>query len=178
LIAATGAVRLWWAPTPGARPYGITLDAGGRPWIALFGTNRLATVDSTGIVELPLPRAAARPRRLEVGRDGRVWYVDYAGGYLGRYDPATRTADEWQTPGGAGARPYALARDDRDRLWLVETGPRPNRLVGFDPATREFFSITPIPSGAGSVRHMMFHAPTRALWFGTDENTIGRALVP
>ena len=178
LSAATGAVRLLWVTSAHARPYGIVLDSKDRPWIALFGTNRLATVDATGLVEIPLPRADARPRRLEVDHAGRVWYVDYAGGYLGRYDPATRTVEEWPAPGGGEARPYAVARDDRDRIWFVETGARPNRLIGFDPATLRFFSVTPIPSGGGTVRHMVYHAPTRAIWFGTDENTIGRALVP
>jgi virginiamycin B lyase len=75
--------------------------------------------------------------------------------------------------------PYAMASDDKDRIWLVETGVQPNRLVGFDPATSSWFSITPISkSGALTVRHMIFHSPTRALWFGTDANTIGRASVP
>jgi virginiamycin B lyase len=178
LAAATGAVRLLWVPTPQARPYGIVLDSRDRPWIALFGTNKLATVDSTGVVEIPLPRAGARPRRLEVGSDGGVWYVDYAGGYLGRYDPATRTVEEWPVPGGSGGRPYAMARDDQNRMWFVETGSQPNRLVGFDPGTHRFFSVTPIPSGGGTVRHMVYHAPAHSIWFGTDENTIGRALVP
>ncbi|MFU8855824.1 MAG: hypothetical protein ACNA8S_02340 [Deferrisomatales bacterium] len=110
--------------------------------------------------------------------DGRVWYVDYAQGFLGRLDPASGAVREWRAPGGEGSRPYAMAADDRGRLWFVETGLRPNRLVGFDPATEEFFSFTEIPSGAGSVRHMFFHGKTRELWFGTDENTIGRARLP
>ncbi len=84
----------------------------------------------------------------------------------------------WLTPGGTGSRPYAMAVDDRDRIWFVETGPQPNRFVGFDPATLEFFSVTEIDSGGGSVRHMFFHKPSRTIWFGTDANTIGRASVP
>jgi virginiamycin B lyase len=35
-----------------------------------------------------------------------------------------------------------------------------------------------VPSGGGTVRHMVFDKSTRAIWFGTDNNTIGRALVP
>jgi virginiamycin B lyase len=53
----------------------------------------------------------------------------------------------------------------------------PNRLVGFDPASGEFFSMTEIASGGGTVRHMYFHAGGGAVWFGTDTNTIGRARV-
>ena len=107
--------------------------------------------------------------------DGRVYYVDYARGRLGRLDPQTGEVREWVMPSGAGARPYGMAVDAQDRIWFVETGPRPNRLVGFRPDTGAFFSITPIPTGAGSVRHMDYHAPTGTVWFGTDANTIGRA---
>ena len=58
-----------------------------------------------------------------------------------------------------------------------ETGVDPNTFVGFDPAQNRFTSITPIPSGGGSVRHMHYHKATDTVWFGTDEDTIGRAFV-
>jgi virginiamycin B lyase len=51
-------------------------------------------------------------------------------------------------------------------------------MIGFDPKSEEFFSSTPIPSGGGTVRHMVYHQPTREIWFGTDTNTIGRARIP
>jgi virginiamycin B lyase len=57
----------------------------------------------------------------------------------------------------------------------VESGLRPNRFVAFDPATESFLAATDIPSGAGTVRHMVFDPRTRAIWFGTDAGTIGRA---
>jgi virginiamycin B lyase len=60
----------------------------------------------------------------------------------------------------------------------VETGVQPNRLVGFDPKTEKFFSMTPIPSGGGTIRYMVFDPKTRMIWFGSDNNTIGRAQVP
>ena len=81
-------------------------------------------------------------------------------------------------PTGVASLPYAMAADQADRLWFVETGIQPNRLVGFDPKAGSFFGETPIPSGAGTVRHMVYHEPTRSLWFGTDAGTIGRALIP
>ena len=31
---------------------------------------------------------------------------------------------------------------------------------------------------ANTIRHMVFHAPTREIWFGTDRNTVGRIRVP
>jgi virginiamycin B lyase len=59
----------------------------------------------------------------------------------------------------------------------VETGSQPNRLIGFDQKTEKFFGLTPIPSGGGTVRHMVFDKRTGQIWFGTDVNTIGRAQV-
>lgn len=180
LIKATGAMRVIPVPTPRARPYGIWLTAQGTPWIVLFGTNKLATVDpgTMELTEVALPRADARPRRLVITADGAVWYGDYAKGFLGRYQPTTGTFREWPLPAGSSALPYAMTLDDQGRIWLVETGTRPNRFVGFDTTTEAFLDPTPIPSGAGSVRNMVFHAPTRAIWFGTDAGTLGRAIVP
>jgi len=164
-------------PIPGARPYGIVVTPDGTPWVALFGTNRLARVapESLALETKALPRENARPRRLGLTSDGRVWYVDYAQGRLGAYDPASDAFEEWLLPSGDQAAPYGMAVDARDRIWLVETGPQPNRFVGFDPERRAFFGATPIPSGGGTVRHMHFHAPSRSIWFGTDANTVGRA---
>jgi virginiamycin B lyase len=172
-------VSLIQMPTPSARPYGIKIDEEGTIWIAEFGTNKLGVVDPAALTvrEIPLPRESARPRRLAVTSDGRIWYVDYRGGYLGRYDPKRRTFREWQLPGGTSSRPYGMAADDRDVVWLVETGSVPNRLVGFDTGAERFTSVTDIPSGGGSVRHMHYHAGSGTVWFGTDRNTIGYARV-
>jgi len=164
----------------GRRPYGIVVDANNRAWFCQFGTNKLATVDpeTMELEEFDLPRAEARPRRLALTSEGHLWYVDYAGGNLGRFDPETGEVQEWAVPGGASARPYGMSVDDKDRLYFVESGTMPNRFVGFDPATEEFFASTAIASGGGTVRHMYYHAPERAIWFGTDTNNIGRARVP
>jgi virginiamycin B lyase len=178
LDVKTGLARLIEVPTPGARPYGIVVGADNRPWIVLFGTNKLATVDpaSFALSEIPLPREDARPRRLEITSDGAVWYVDYNEGMLGRYAPTDGSFREWPLPGGAKSRPYGMAVDDRDRLWMVESGSSPNRLVGFDPAQEEFLPALEVD--AGTVRHMYFHPETREIWFGTDTNFLARYRVP
>ncbi len=176
-----GTVRLVTISTPRARPYGIEIDAKGRPWFNLFGTNALATVDpvSMKVTQYPLPDARARGRRIALTTDGAVWYVDYSRGFLGRLDPASGAVQEWAMPGGGLALPYAMTVDDYDRLWFVETGVQPNRLVGFDPRTNAFFGQTNLgPAAPNTVRHMVFDKQTRAIWFGSDRGTIGRAVVP
>lgn len=162
-----------------SRPYGIEMDSQNRPWIALFNTNQIGMVDPETFemetYELP---EGARPRRLVVTSDDMVWYVDYARGYLGRLDPGTGDVQEWMNPAGADSRPYGMAADKDDQIWFVETGVQPNRFVGFDPETEEFFSISEIESGGGTVRHMYYDESEDAVWFGADTNTIGRAIVP
>jgi virginiamycin B lyase len=180
LDVRTRQVHLVEVPTEAARPYGIVVDADDRPWFTEFGSNKIGTVDpaTMELEEIDLPRPDARPRRIAITSDGATWYVDYAGGLLGRIDRASGNIREWPVPAGSSSRPYAMAVDDADRLWFVETGPDPNRFVGFDPAIEEFFSVTEIGSGGGSVRHMVFHPRTRTIWFGTDAGTVGRARLP
>lgn len=162
-----------------SRPYGIVIDSNDRPWIALFNTNHVATVnpETFELETFELPENAL-PRRLVVTSDDIVWYGDWTRGTLGRLDPATGEVTEYPLPSGTDARPYAMAADDSDRIWIVETGVRPNKFVGFDPATAEYFSEVEVESGGGTIRHMYFDAETNAIWFGADTNTVGVAKLP
>ena len=177
LETASGNVKLVNVPTSGARPYGIKMDQNNRPWIVLFGTNKLATVDpeTFELTEIELPDTESRPRRLEIPGNGSIYYVDYRRGTLGRYFPDSEEFTEWVLPGGNDSKPYGTALDDEGNVWIAESGLDPNRLVGFNTSTSEFFSITEIPSGGGTIRHMYFHPSTNEIWFGTDTNNIGRA---
>ena len=112
-----------------------------------------------------------------VTSDDSIWYGDYALGLLGRYEPASGKISQWVMPSGENSKPYGMAVDRNDRIWIVETGVTPNRFVGFDTATGKFLTETDIPSGAGSVRHMNYFEATGEVWFGTDTNYVGRAIV-
>jgi virginiamycin B lyase len=162
-----------------SRPYGIVLDSNDRPWIALFNTNHIATVDpeTFAFETFELPENAL-PRRLAITSDDVLWYGDWTRGTLGRLDPETGAVREFPLPGGTDSRPYGMLADDSDRIWLVETGPEPNNFIGFDPLTEEIFSQVAPESGAGSIRHMYFDAETNSVWFGADANTIGVARLP
>lgn len=176
----SGKVDLVKVDVPRARPYGIVIDSKGRPWFNLFGSDKLGSIDpaTMQLKLVDLPRTSARGRRIGVTSDDAIWYVDYADGMLGRYDQSTGKFEEWAMPGGKTSRPYAMATDDKDRIWFVETGAQPNVFVGFDPKTKAFFSKSEIGSGGGTVRHMYFHPSTREIWFGSDAGTIGRAKLP
>jgi virginiamycin B lyase len=153
----------------------------GRVWFDLFGTNELGAIDprSMEIRRFTLPEGA-RPRRIGLTSDGMVWYTDYARGYLGRLDPKNGRVQEFRLPGGERSLPYAMAVDARDRVWVAESGLQPNRLVAFDPRTQAFTDSADTQGGSqpNTIRHMVYHAPSREIWFGTDRNTVGRLRVP
>lgn len=161
-------------------PYGIDVDASGRPWANLLGTNKLATLDprTLALDLVDIPRGTARTRRIEVAEDGKVWYTDYSQGVIGSYDPKTRRFEEWPAPAGTTAKPYAMALDDRGRVWFADSAAQPNHLIAFDIESEKFVVDVEVKDARGAIRHMVFHEPGRALWFGTDTNDLVRVRVP
>ncbi len=179
LASHSGEISLIEVPTRNARPYGIKLNSKNEPWVVEFGSNKLLRVNRNDrtVEEIELPNPDSRPRRMEITSDDTIWYVDNALGRLGHYSPQDKSFEEWDLPSGTASQPYGMAVDREDRLWLVETGVSPNRFIGFDTATEEFFSGTDVPSGGGRIRHMYYHEPSGEIWFGTDTNYVGRAKV-
>ena len=104
LTVATRKVTLIPGPSGNARPYGIIVAPNGAPWIALLGTDKLASIDP-GTLKITEHKIApgARLRRRDAGSEGRIYYSDYRRRYLGRFDPKTGKTDEWKLPGGARA---------------------------------------------------------------------------
>lgn len=180
LSRADRKVTLKRVPTADARPYGIKIDAEDVPWVVEFGSHKLLRIDpdTLELTEIELPDERSRPRRLGITSDGNIWYADYALGKLGRYSPDSGEFSEWPLPGGADSRPYGMAVDNDDVIWVVETGVTPNRFVGFDAGTGKFLGSTEVPSGGGTVRHMDYYEPRDEVWFGADTNTVGRASLP
>ena len=165
----------------GSRPYGIMMNSRDEPWFNLFGTNKLGTIDprTMAFKAFVLPNDRARGRRIAITSDDMVWYVDYTRGFLGRLDPSTGAVEEIASPGGPNSLPYALTVDDRDRLWYAENLPnKPSRIIGYDTRSRRFAPAIDVPSGGLTVRHVIYHRPTKSLWFGTDANTLARVTLP
>jgi virginiamycin B lyase len=166
LNPTTGEIRLTVSPTPNSRPYGIVAASTGRLYFAEFNSNKIGELDPTqnplAIREFPLPDAGARPRRIAITSDDKIFYTDYARGILGRLDPESGDVSEYPSPGGESSQPYAIAVTPDDIVWYCETGVEPNTLVAFDPATEQVFSWN-IPGGGGVVRHMVVGAENE-LW--------------
>ncbi|HET8807500.1 MAG TPA: lyase [Methylophaga sp.] len=167
-------------PGKNMRPYGLVIDSQDRPWIAFMGDNAIGTVDPESMVLqiIDTPTQDSVIRRIGVTSDDRIWWTDAGMGHIGVYDPQQKSMRQWPTPGGEAAGLYAMTVDHKDRIWYVETGLQPNRFIGFDSQNEKFISIDEVPSGGISIRHMVFDEASNAIWFATDANTIGKAVVP
>lgn len=66
LRIATRDIDLIPVPTPNIRPYGIVTTPDGAPWVALFGTHKLAVVDpgALALSEVELPHSDGSWKRL------------------------------------------------------------------------------------------------------------------
>src|SRR5437867_7378007 len=151
----TGRIDLKKMEIANMRPYGIVINSKGIPFFCEFGTNKLAKIDpqSMAIVEYKLPESA-RPRRIAVDASDNVYFTDYESGNLGRLDPATGAVKMWPSPGGANSGPYGIAITPDGLVWYSESGVKPNTIIQFNPRTEQFARAA-IPSGGGTVRHMV-----------------------
>ena len=159
LNPSNGQVQVYPAPA-GSQPYGIAAAPDGSLWIALFGTNAIGRVDiATGaLTVVTLPNAAARPRRIVVSNDGRVYYTDFARGYLGRFDPRTQQHREWVAP---AMRPYGIWTGSDGRICFHAAASA--LMVAFDPRSEQMQTVT-IPTAGCVVRHMAWDAARGRLW--------------
>ena len=99
LWTETGEIQLLETPSaPGrggrmrsSRPYGIVMDSQDHPWIALFNTNKIATVDpeTFELETFELPENA-RPRRIAITSDDVLWYGDWDARHVGPPRPRNR----------------------------------------------------------------------------------------
>jgi virginiamycin B lyase len=128
----------------------------------LYGTNKLGHVDpkTAKLTEIALPEAGARPRRLAITPDGRIWYSDYARSYLGMYDPKTKTAKEWKTPDD-DSHPYGIGIAPNGTVWFNEV--RQSKMVMFDPKTERMQAVA-IPTPGSVVRNVTVDSTRHRLW--------------
>src|SRR5260370_12580557 len=117
-------------------PYGIAINSKGVPFFCEFGTNKMAKIDpqTMAITEFKLPEGA-RPRRMAIDAEDRIYFTDYEGGNLGPLDPATGAVKMWPSPGSVHSAPYGITITPDGAVLFRESRMQPNTIVRFDPKT-------------------------------------------
>ena len=175
----TGAIKLIASPTPKSRPYGMALSSKNAVFIVDFGTNKIMSVTGADMTvkEFTLPTAGSRPRRLAIGPDDKIWSSDFSRGFLGRLDPATGEVREWPSPSGPKSEPYGIVFT-KGAVFYNESGPKPNTLVRFDPATEKFQSWAfPGSLGGDIVRNMDVTPDGNPVTANSLSNEVGMLVV-
>jgi len=150
----TGKIDLKKVPTADSHPYGIAINSKGSPIFCEFATNKMAKIDpkTMEITEFLLPEGA-RPRRMAIDSNDRIYFTDFSQGHLGRLELASGAVKMWDSPGGPKSAPYGIAITPDGMVWYSESGVKPNTIIRFDPKS-EAFARASIPSGGGTVRNM------------------------
>jgi virginiamycin B lyase len=96
---------------------------------------------------------------LDVGGDGRVWFVEREANKIGRLDPATGKIDEFRTPGTDV--PRRMGADWEGNLWVGfhETG----KLVKVDQKTGKMTFYQP-PTENNGAYHPVADAKHKVIW--------------
>ncbi|MGH9680514.1 MAG: virginiamycin B lyase family protein, partial [Candidatus Acidiferrales bacterium] len=186
---------------PEARtPYGIELDKQGNIWFAEFPkegmigkmdtktlkitkwtpptTLRLAALnkgkpDSDYGNSNPYPKTAG-PRRITVDSQGIVWFGEWWGNQIGRFDPKTETFKEYALP-DPDPTPYAIGVDHYGYVWYSSYD---DDILGrLDPKTGSVVEF-PLPFSGNGMRELMPDSQGH-MWFGTPfNNKVGYFIPP
>jgi virginiamycin B lyase len=177
---------------PEARtPYGIELDRDGNIWFAEFpregmigkidtktlkitkwtppATERLAALNKNQPDEnygnsSTHPKTAG-PRRITVDSQGIVWFGEWWGNQIGRFDPKTEKFQEFALP-DPDPTPYAIAVDRNDFVWYSSYD---DDILGrLDPKTGSVVEF-PFPYSGNGMRELIPDSQGR-IWFGTPFN--------
>ena len=148
--------------------YGITLDKDGNVWFAEFNSrdhHGIGKVDvkTNKVTKWTPPNPESRPRRLKIDSQGMVWFGDYFGGNLTRFDPKNQTFKEFKLPGPMPT-PYGMGIDRHDNLWYASMY---TDVIGkLDPKTGKVIEY-PTPYGERGTRDMFEDAQGR-IWYGAQ----------
>jgi virginiamycin B lyase len=148
--------------------YGIAVDKEGNVWFAEFNSkdhHSIGKVDvkTNKITKWTPPSSDTRPRRLKIDSQGMIWFGDYFGGNLTRFNPKTQTFKEFKLPGPMPT-PYGIGVDHNDNLWYASMY---TDVIGkLDPKTGKVIEY-PTPYGERGTRDMFEDAQGR-IWYGAQ----------
>jgi virginiamycin B lyase len=170
LDPATGKVQTFELPSsdlPKAKgkplPYGMNIDGKDRLFSSQLAANTLARYDiPTGEARLyEMPGSNVGPRRMAIGRDGKIWIPEYNTGRVTSFDPETEAFDTIDLGVGTAGIYDAAVNGKTGELWL--TGSLDTSLWHVDPETKATARI-PLPTEPALSRHMAVDPASGDVW--------------
>jgi virginiamycin B lyase len=146
--------------------YGNVAGDNGDQWFTSFTDNGpIGRVTQDGVLTKFSPPTKGKPQRLEVDKDGIVWFSERRGNKIGRLDPKTATFTEFPLP-GPEASPYAIGIDRDHMIWY--SSHEQDTLNRFDPRTGDVIEY-PYPHSEISMREFFVDSQGR-MWYASSVN--------
>jgi virginiamycin B lyase len=148
--------------------YGLALDKEGNCWFAEYVPNgKIGMIDAKTlkVTKRQPPTADARPRRIQVAKDGTIWFNEFQAGKIGHFDPKTATFKEYALP-GPETTPYALEIARNGTVWY--SSEHLDVIGNLDPQSGHVTEY-PFPQAENTMREFYLDTQGR-MWFGTPAN--------
>jgi virginiamycin B lyase len=146
--------------------YGNTAGKDGDQWFTSFvADGPIGRISKDAVLTKFQPPTKGKPQRLEVDKDGIVWFTERQGNQLGRLDPATGKFSEYPLP-GPEASPYAIGIDRDNMIWY--SSHEQDTMNRFDPKTGQVTEY-PYPHSEISMREFFLDKKGR-LWYASSVN--------
>ncbi len=153
--------------------YGIALDKDENVWFSEFTKDgKIGKIDAKTmkVTKYAQPTPESWPRRLKIDAQGNIWFCEYEGGKIGRFDPKAETFKEFTLPGGRPS-PYALAIDkNTGHIWFSSL--EMDTVSELDPATSKVITY-PFLYPENGMRDFFQDAEGRMWWGSQANNRVG-----
>ena len=119
--------------------------------------------------EWVMPQLGSRVRDPMQHEDGSIWYAGQYGNLVGRLDPATGQAKEWQLP--PNSMPHTVQLDNKGRPWF--SGNKNGTVGRLDPATGQS-TVYKMPDPKSDPHTLAFNKDGILFFSFQASNLIGR----
>ncbi|HEY9085785.1 MAG TPA: hypothetical protein VIN40_07615 [Candidatus Tyrphobacter sp.] len=163
---APSVTSIYTVPTSAAFPLGITSSTNAI-WFAEESGDKLGELEQNAkFKEYVLPNPGSEPYGIAFGPDNNLWFTEYAGNRIGRYDSISANFAEFTIP-TANAQATSIVLGSDGALWFTESGANRIGRVTLAGAITDYpvSGTTPLSAALGS---------DGAIWFTLNgSNQIG-----
>ncbi len=182
-ICSTGKIALFDPKTEkythydeNAFAYGAVFDKQGNCWFSEYDKQgKIGRIDAkTHQLKLwttPTAKSGHQvyARRIDVDKQGMIWFAESEASQIGRFDPETETFKEFPLPGPMGT-PYAMNLDKDDYIWYASE--YMDVFGRMDPKTGKTIEY-PFPHSENSAREFFVDAQGRNWYASPPNNKVG-----